>query len=256
MRADSFPEYTEECPIGVFETRFCVTKEQTDAKGFMGPGNLAREMNKITFAQFGQYGIRFEQFQKAGKLWVMCWNSMNIRRLPKEKEKICLRIWAGRGKGILYIRNYTFYTTDGEPLVSAVASFTFMDQITRKCTIPLKEINKIPIVSIKGEMPLSASHILLPDVWKDSKMHRVNEAEIDENGHLNNAYYLDFIDELPESERFHDRIPEHIWIRYNKEILVGQDVVLQSNKQNHELFIRGIREERSVFLLKISYKTQ
>ena len=59
------------------------------------------------------------------------------------------------------------------------------------------------------------------------KEHAVQETEIDYNDHVNNAVYLDWADSVFDGDFVKDREIKGVWVQYDKEIVLGQKVILK-----------------------------
>ena len=92
----SFPEYTAVCPAGVYQKKF----PMTGLSGRVRPGDLAREMEKITEEHLGILGLSRDRLKAEGKIWVIAWTQIHISRLPEPGEQVILRIWPSRMKAL------------------------------------------------------------------------------------------------------------------------------------------------------------
>lgn len=248
-----FPEYVEICPKGVFQKEIIVTEEQMDGSGFMGIGDLARQMEKITEAHLGLFGVDRESLNEEGKIWVIAWTAISIRRMPKSGEKILLRIWPCKRKSVLYPRKYAFYSREGEPLACASSLFILMDRETRSASGPSEKMQRIPVVTIPGEPKLPQMQMQFPETFAGKIERTVQPDEIDKNGHLNNTCYLDWAVQLSERLGLQDQIPDSVWVEYTKELLLGQKVTLNYQKQGESLFICGYADKEKCFSIRIDY---
>ena len=240
----SFPQYTAACPAGVYQKKF----PMTGLSGQVRPGDLAREMEKITEEHLGILGLSRDRLKAEGKIWVIAWTQIHISRLPEPGEQVILRIWPGKMKAMMQVRKYAFYTADGEPLACAASIFVMMDAGTRSFAAPSEILKYLPVVEIPGEPDLPPMRMNFPAELEQTLSRTVAAEEIDLNGHLNNTHYLDWADELTEG-----RVPTSIWVQYVKELLEGEDVLLHYGIQDDMLYVRGISDNRESFLLTANF---
>lgn len=236
----SFPEYTAVCPAGVYQKKITMT----GLSGRIRPGDLAREMEKITEEHLGILGLSRDRLKAEGKIWVIAWTQIHISRLPEPGEQVLLRIWPGRMKTMMQVRKYAFYAADGEALACAASMFVLMDANTRSFAAPSEILKYLPVVEIPGEPELPPMRMNFPTELGQTLSRAVAAEEIDLNGHLNNTHYLDWADELTEG-----RVPTSIWVQYAKELMEGQKVDLQYGRQEDTLYARGVAEGCDSFLL-------
>lgn len=241
----SFPEYTAACPAGVYQKKF----PMTGLSGQVRPGDLAREMEKITEEHLGILGLSRDKLKAAGKIWVIAWTQIHISRLPALGEQVILRIWPGRLKAMMQVRKYGFYTADGDPLACASSLFIMMDANTRGFAAPSEILKYLPVVEIPGEPDLPPMRLEFPAELGETRQRTVTAEEIDLNGHLNNTHYLDWMSGLAED----GRPPKSVWVQYTKELMEGQEVTLRYERQENILYVRGSAENCESFLLTATF---
>lgn len=222
----------------------------------MQPGDLAREVEKITAEHLKLWNLGREKFEKEKKLWVIAWTAYWIKQLPACGDTIVLRVWPGKRKNAMYPRKYAFYTQEGYPLVCASSLFVLMDRETRKLTAPISGLDAIPEIALQGEPGLPPLQMDFPD-HMESKVSRIVQAEeMDINGHLNNSCYLDWAMCLARELLLESRAPGFVWVKYNKELVLGQKVTLHYEYQKDMLYIHGMSEGTSSFMLVLDYTHQ
>lgn len=250
----TFPEYTINCPEGVYQLESKVTKEQTDACGRMKIGELARQMQVLTERHFDQNaGLSVDELTAQGKSWIIAWTDILIHKLPKEGETIQMRIWPGKNKAMMYSRKYAFYTMAGEPLMATASLFLLMDQKTRAVAEPPEQLKILRPVEIAGEPKHPKMRSAFPAEYKNKVTRKVAPEEIDYNGHLNNSHYLDWAEELVDDSYMETHEPKEIWVQYTKELREGQEALLQFAWEEDTMYLRGSDGEKESFLLKITY---
>lgn len=237
----SFPEYTVACPAGVYQKKF----PMTGLFGQVRPGDLAREMEKITEEHLGILGLNRDRLKAEGKIWVIVWTQIRISRLPALGEQVILRIWPGKMKAMMQVRKYGFYATDGEPLACASSLFAMMDANTRGFAAPSEILKHLPVTEIPGEPGLPPMRLEFPAALGGVRQRTVAAEEIDLNGHLNNTYYLDWAEDLP----IETDSPKSIWVQYVKELMEGQQVLLQYGLQDGVLYVRSTADGQDSFRL-------
>lgn len=249
-----FPEFTKECPEGVFEIITEVKEEQADANGVMHPADLVREMQVMVEKHLDRYsGTTVKALQEAALSWIIVWNEITIVRLPKAGEQICMRVWASKKRTVMHSRKCAFYTIDGEPLVTTAALFILMDQKTRKMAQDPEELEKQIIVKIPGEQKLPKMMMEFPETFSNVVERTVQPEEIDKYGHMNNAHYLDWTEDLRNETELKGHSLQKIWIEYTKELREGQTAELKYAIEDNTLYLVGSCENEQKFLLKADY---
>lgn len=249
------PIYHKICPEGVYEKEIKSSGCDAEAHCLRWPGEMAREMEKITAEHFIFLGIDLEELDAQNRLWVVAWSSIWIAEHPKGIDTMILRIWPGARKSVMCPRKYAFYTQEGKPLACASVLFVMMHSESRVLTTPTDQVAAILGVTLEGEPPLPDYQMVFPKRTARPVSRIVQKGEIDRNGHLNNTYYLDWAMELAEDLHLDTRTPHHIWVKYNKELVAGQKAELFYSYQKDVLYIHGISEGISSFMLAMDYRS-
>ena len=252
---EQFPQYTPDCPQGVYEKMITVTKEMTDREGYMHPAELARQMQLITQEYFDHSsGMTFQSLIDAGLSWIIAWSELHISRLPEEGEKIRLRIWPGKKKAVLHCRKYAFYTMDGEPLAATASLFILMDQKTRKAAADPQGMKLPEAVVIPGEPKAPKMNLSFPQEYEALAGRTVEASEIDYNGHMNNSHYLDWTEALPEESWLNRHALKRVWIEYTQEMTEGQTAGMYYAFENDCLYVKGVSANGQSFRLMAACK--
>lgn len=244
----SIPSYTQENLEGVYEQFLVVKDSMTDTSGTMQIGDFARILEQITERHLDFYGAGKKMRDDYDRMWVILWNSLEIIDLPIKGEPIILRIWPGKNKAGMYTRRYALYTEKGEALAGASALFMLMDRNTRTMADAFDKLQQIPVITLSEEPKLPKMQVPFPDVLNHETTRIVQKEEIDKNGHLNNAHYLDWVNKLYRTINPNKMaVPKTVWISYQKELMENDTVTLQYEYTNQTLYVVGKRGDEVSF---------
>lgn len=225
-------------------------KETVTAPEHCGIGDLNRMMQHSTEQAMERLGISVEDLNQRELLWVICFSQITIGRIPSFGEEVQMFTWPGGEKMGMYIRKYAAFTGSGEQLFEAASLFSLVNSGTRTMVVPSDSGFVMPVVSLAEEpkLPKLTARGAEPD---KEKTYMAKEQEIDYNGHVNNAFYLDWArDLLEEHAPGSSGHVGNIWIGYSKEILKGDLVTMKYSLDNQELFLRGYVNSESCFTIK------
>jgi len=224
-------------------------KEELTAPQPCGSCGLNRIMQQVTEHGMERLGISVEDLQDAGLLWVICFSQINVKRMPLGGEAVVIYTWPGAEKMGMYTRRYAAFTPEGEELFTAASLFSLVNEQTRALVLPADSGFILPVVKLPEEPKLPK--FSARGTEGDSEMsHLVTAGEIDHNGHVNNAFYLDWAEEVRQKEAL--SAPENvtsIWISYSKEVLQDQLVAMKYGCNAQELFLRGYVNGESCFTI-------
>ena len=227
-------------------------KEEITVGEKCGSGDLNRMMQQATETAMGRLGVSIEELQKEQLLWVICFSQIEIFRMPKAGESISVYTWPGAEKMGMFTRKYVFFTQNGEELVNASSLFSLANQETRTMVLPSEAGFIFPVVQLAGE-PKVPKLTARGSEGEGEKVHLVIEDEIDHNGHVNNAFYLDWAQDIIVAGKpeLSDQV-RNIWIGYSKEVLKDDSVVMKYSLDTDGLFLRGYVNNESCFTIKCS----
>lgn len=145
----------------------------------------------------------FGQFLQKNKLGMfLLFRQVDIERLPVYGEQISAETRIYKCKGFYGYRNTFLYGEDGRPCVKSWGVGAFVGfESGRMARLPQEEIDKVTIEP-ELEMEYLDKRIALPEVeFRELPRMAVRKGDIDLNGHVNNARYLEAAVELLSAPR-------------------------------------------------------
>lgn len=226
-------------------------KEELNCSQPCKVGSLNRMMQQATEHAMETLGMSVEELQEAKLLWVITFTQIEVCRMPKEGENLILYTWPGAEKMGMFTRRYAAFTQGGEELFTAASLFSLVDENTRTLVLPSACGYILPTVVLPEEPKLPKLTARGREGEKEM-LHLVSAEEIDHNGHVNNAFYLDWTEEvLKKEDPSGRRVLHSIWIGYSKEVLEGETVAMRYTCQEEDLFLRGYVNGESCFTILI-----
>lgn len=224
-------------------------KEELCAPQPCGIGSLNRMMQQVTEHAMERLGISIEELQASELIWVICFSQIEITRMPREGEMLVMYSWPGAEKMGMFTRRYAAFTKDGEEIFTAASLFSLVNEKTRALVLPSDSGFILPLVTLPDEPKLPKLTARGSEGEKET-LHLVKAEEIDHNGHVNNAYYLDWAEEVLQEEA-HGQAQDirSIWIGYSKEVLEGDTVAMRYACSGQQLFLRGYVNGESCFTI-------
>ena len=181
-----------------------------------------------------------------GCTWVLVKNRLTIARWPAAGEELRLTTWPLRGRFGLYPRCIELRDGSGALLVRAEAVWAIMD-VESRGMVPGEE-RGIELREVEEERFRPPRRIVMPEGGESSELTPRPE-QIDENGHMNNAAYLDAADErLPAELR--GRAPAAVAIDYEHEIPAGSRAQVCVRREGESCFFEGSIDGRVCFRLR------
>lgn len=158
--------------------------------------------------------------------WAVIEYELDITRLPVFSEKITIETQATSYNNFFCYRNFTFKDENGNLLVEIKSTWVLMDQESRKIERVADDI-VAPYASDKISKIIRPHKFLKAEVFERASQVRypVRFSDLDMNGHVNNAKYFDWACDMIDFDFRATHEPKHIAIKYNHEVLFGDDIV-------------------------------
>lgn len=205
-----------------------------------------------------QLGLDWDSMAAKGLFWAVLRHRVLIHRMPKAGEKIRVQTWPMPATRAAYPRSVRALDTEGNRLFEVVSLWVLMNTQTRAMVLPGKSGVEVPGM-LRGDEP-AAPGSLLPGNHDHTEYWMVAEKDLDLNGHVNNAKYLDYTEALSSSFR-QTHMPKDVTVCYLAEARLGQEIVLNwTLTEEGILTVDGTRHKAEepgkterVFAVKISY---
>jgi len=170
-------------------------------------------------------GLTTEFVQSHGVGWVVTQYHIQVTQLPAIGDQVTLKTRATSFNKYFAYREYWLLDADGNQLAYAEGIWVTMSYATRKIAAIPAEV----MAPYESEPSVRLPRLPRPDRLPEKttladKPYTVRYFDIDENGHVNNAHYFEWmLDALP-ADFLRQHQPKDIRIRYENEVTYGRQV--------------------------------
>lgn len=174
--------------------------------------------------------------------WRVC-----IDEYPYWKETVKVRTWLSSIKSYKAIREFEISNQAGRILVKATAECILVDTVKlvpRRIDRGRKEAYGTREPALNIQIPAIADEDIESNI---EKVFQVRISDIDSNGHVNNARYLDwFIESIP-VDILKGYSLHMLEVTYKRQVTFGQDITVQCSEEcpdsDEKIFSGIIRDE-------------
>ena len=163
--------------------------------------------------------------QKCGLYWVIIRHRVQVTRLPRKGETVRLETWPMPTTRVAYPRSVVAYDEKGSELFRSISLWVLMDPQTRAMVLPGKSGVLVNGILRGNELPSPTS--LTPAALSAQVDRPVRYTDLDVNGHMNNARYLDWLSDLLPSSFHKDHVIRDMTLGYVAEALEGDRLLQQ-----------------------------
>ena len=205
---------------------------ETEMTGQMGIGRLVDLMLLASEAHSDSLGVGSKAVTAKGLGWVITQHQLEVTTLPQRGQKVLVKTKARAYNAFFCYRDFWLYDEAGQEMAKMHSVFVLMDLQKRKMTRILPEI----IAPFEVEKTKKVERLVQPQAPKEVsqvKNYRVRFMDIDENHHVNNVHYFDWMLDSLDADFLLQHQLTKMNIIYKNEVHYGQEV--QSSVQEDGL---------------------
>lgn len=171
--------------------------------------------------------------------WVVTQYSIKIKRLPRVDDTIKVTTRGTSYNRFFAYREFWMHDEQGNELVKVDSIWVLMDEKARKIReIPESIIEPYQSEKVRRVPRLPRPERIAEDAESISKKYQVRASDIDFNGHVNNAHYLEWMTDALSLKFLISHTPVQINIRFENEVKYGSWVmstVLVDSEDNDKI---------------------
>jgi len=233
-----------------YTLEYTVPYSQADAKGQMKPGALLSLFtNEMAENHSAMQGFGRQQMLEKGMVFLLSKVSIRFCRMPKAMETLQITTYERGAKGAQYRRLFTVKTQSGEIVAEAVTLWVLADMHAHKILRPSAFPFEIHVYDQPVDVPMD-KHLHDHGEGQLILQRPVCYSDVDVNGHLNNAKYLDIVCDCLTCELQRADI-EQVQIHYVKEAALSDKLQIYKSVQQQTVYLWAQNGEQSCFEAKV-----
>jgi medium-chain acyl-[acyl-carrier-protein] hydrolase len=225
-----------------FEKDFEILSFQIDPNGKLRWASLADMMQEVAWKHADSRDFGQQLFEK-GYMWVLSRFQIKVFELPSWGQRIKIKT-AGRGINKLFaLREFEVEDAKGNVIAKAMSAWLLLDIKSKRPQRP-RQVLPAELFEDNPEPSLLPDKVNLPPFLEPSKSFSVNYSDLDMNNHVNNVSYIRWIEDFC----FEKEIKfEELLINYISEAVIGEEILISSEKNEKETLLVGNFNDRQVF---------
>ncbi len=237
---------------GAFRERVTFEDEETDAFGRVDARAVLRRFQTIAGHHFDALQQGMDTAAANGCFWATARTALDVTLPPPTGRALLLDTWPGRQAHGIFLRHYVLSDEDGREYLRGLSAWVLMDIDSRTLAANRDWVAHPGGISRAGELP-AVQRFRIPAQLPETVRRTVRADETDANGHMNNAEYCRWGDELLKADFAAAHRLRRLWIEYKKEMTQGQTAELRWALEDGSLFLRSAVEGRDTFLMRCDY---
>lgn len=229
--------------------QFFVHASDTDFRSRVKLSYLLDIMQRAADSAVSSLGLDIEKMLEARMGWMVITMKLELKRLPQPNESLTVQTWSKGNKGALWQRDYRIFDEDSHEVAAARSIWALVDIDKRKILRP----SALPVTvepyleDSVGDLP---EKVAIPEEasLKEAYRYQVRYSGLDNNGHLNNARYVDLCCDALSLEEWEELELTGLHITYAQEATFGEEIsILRTSWTDTGIYVRGQGEGRVFF---------
>jgi medium-chain acyl-[acyl-carrier-protein] hydrolase len=216
----------------VWQEQRCVEMFDADVRGRLRPQTLFAYLLNAAVNHASRSSYRYEEMSPRNLMWVLIKVQLNVRRQPKWDEQIVVETWGKRVEKLYALRDFAVSAASGEKLVSATSSWLILNKTTLRPQRIDPKTDGFPWQPDRDEMETNLEKVPALEDGKQVGQLRVRFSDIDMNGHVNSARYLQWIVDSHSEEHLLTSELESFDLNFLTEALLDDEIAVLSEERD------------------------
>ncbi len=240
--------------VAVYHEKEVIKSFHVDYKQQLRLSVLFSFMQEAAYRHAEALGMGFSHLSKENHFWVLSRVIIQVDRYPKWNEEIRIETWPHGFNHLFGMRDFNITDAEGRPIAAATTAWLVLDVKTRRPVRANEVMKHLP--DNEGRRVFDDFPEKLPVLKlnvEKSKRFRADYSSIDQNGHVNNTQYIDWITDCFDKAA-HDGLEiKKLQVNFNAEMHWDEHLQLVFEENSDEVCFSGKSEssERNIFQAKL-----
>jgi medium-chain acyl-[acyl-carrier-protein] hydrolase len=234
-----------------------VKNNDCDLNGRLTPANVFKKLTELAGINATQLGSGFKEMLAHDLYWVLSRMKVKFLHRPKAGEMLFWRTWPKNyQQKLFHIRDFEVLDENRQPVMLASSAWLVIHSVKR-CLMP-------PKLTPGLRMPFLAHLSALDESLEKLQIDDTNEAfvmtarysDIDIQGHMNNARYVESITDAVPFKLMSKRKLDWIQVNYDKEVRPTERLSIRVAELSENLFgVEGLNlnTEQQAFTAQLKF---
>lgn len=207
---------------------------------------LLRWAAELADVHLGKFDLSYEQLNRMGMVFLLTAVEVRIQRLPAMRERGTVATWHRGTDRVRFLRDTELCDAQGNRLATCASEWVLVDPENHRIKRPscLPELERVPMRDCEALSDVPP--LRLPDGMTLAGERRVNYADLDYNGHLNNTKYADILsDWVPGG--LQDGYFTRVRIDFQGEARQGEVLRISTAVEGERRYVSAVHERGKCF---------
>lgn len=178
----------------IYEMQFTLSHMHVDCFGCAKPSVLLYLVQEAAGEHCALLNVDRAHLSGKHLFWAVTRTRVQVTRLPKLGETVTVKTWPMPTTRVAYPRSVVAYDAAGEELFRSITLWVLMDEQTRAMVLPGK--SGVLVDGTLTGLEIAIPHAIAAQPMANTCRKQVTYSLLDQNGHMNNTRYMDWLDDL------------------------------------------------------------
>jgi acyl-ACP thioesterase len=212
--------------IDIWKEEFAVRFGAVDRSDRLTPAAIFDIFQELAISHAETLGVGRDALAASRMGWILSRMSVVVDRRPKWGETVIVRSWPRGAERLFAVRDYDIRDTENRVLVRGRSGWLVLDMDRRRPLRVQPVIERFPLNDGLDALPGTPSGLETRDNLEKAGERRAAYSDIDYNGHVNNARYIPWIQDITSAEILEKADRIRLDINYLSEIKYGELIEL------------------------------
>ena len=224
---------------------FFIHTRDLDKYDIIKPSAILEFFQDIAGIHADELGIGYETCKQKNLAWVVLYQRFEIVKIPPSLTNVNVKTWPKPKERLEFQREYLIEDLDGQTLVKGISNWVVIDLVSRNLVRTDKidfngEYYNYTNYNQKSKRKLSLDDKLIENYFT----YKVQYDDLDHNGHMNNAKYLNIVyNNLGDIKSY----VKNLEIAYIKEAKIDDCLKIGMYKVESQYFYIGFLNDEKCF---------
>ncbi len=230
----------------------------TDMSSRLKPTSFMNLAQDIAEKSATSLGFGYDDLIKYNTAWILSRVHVVFTDTPKWKDEVLVQTWHKGLDRLFYLRDFIVTDNDGRERVKATTSWLILD-LESRTVVRHPHMNDEGTICKDNVIENPADRVRMPRNAEPElvRIHEVSYSDIDNNGHTNNAMYMQWSMNSVGYEITSSRAVKEFTINFNHETKIGDKVsiyrVVEQREDGLHVFVEGRIEDVSSYIVEIIF---
>ncbi|HCT54532.1 MAG TPA: acyl-[acyl-carrier-protein] thioesterase [Balneola sp.] len=235
----------------IYSEQFEVRASEVDTSGKITLSSVCSLFQEVAGNHALLLNFDITDLHKQGLTWVLHRMDIKIHEYPKWRESITIETWPAAGDALRAYRNYRILNENGDEIAVCLSYWMMINMKTRRPTRMTQDILNTRLSDREHVLPINSSKIPKIEEPSSGKIIPVRRSDLDMNKHVNNARYLEWMEEpLNEGQIYRTNKVDIIFLR---ESVYGDTITSQIKAAEQASTFHQLKNQRDEIIALASF---